>query len=149
MENKTINPQQAQTTLTIIWFALLFSQFLFVGLVYVVRPELMAIDTNKPLLGDNALILGIISLTAVSNLVFGFAQRRKFLAQSVAEQKVELVQTGMIIGIALCESVSLFGVLLALAFNYQYFFIFSAIGIIGTILYFPKPGDIRAASYKI
>jgi hypothetical protein len=48
----------------------------------------------------------------------------------------------------LCEAISLLGVALAFAFSYQYFFLWFALGILGTILHFPKRDNLVAASYK-
>jgi len=77
-----------------------------------------------------------------------FVLRKRFINQAINEQKLQLVQTAMIIGCALCESITLFGVVLAFAQNYQYFFLWFALGILGIILHFPRRENLIAASYK-
>jgi hypothetical protein len=59
------------------------------------------------------------------------------------------VQTAMIIGCALCESISLFGLLLVFLEGYQYFFLWFALAILGFVLHFPRRENLIAASYKI
>jgi hypothetical protein len=59
-----------------------------------------------------------------------------------------MVQTGLIIAVALCEASSLFGLTLAFAFDYQYFFLWIILGILGIALHFPRRSELHAASYK-
>jgi hypothetical protein len=148
MQNQNINAEQAYRTLVIIWAALLMSQFLFLVIIYVVKPEVFRFDFSKPLLGENAVF--IIALTGISvlNFAMSLVLRKKFLSQSIAEQKIPLVQTAMISGCALCESISLFGLLLVFQQSYQYFFLFFALAILGFILHFPRREHLIAASYK-
>lgn len=143
-----LNAEQSYKTLLIIWAALLFSQFMFVVVIWFAKPELFKFDFSQPLLGDNAMIVGLFAILSLSDIVISFIIRKKTLERSVAEQSIPLVQTAMIIGCALSEAISLFGVMLAFAFNYQYFFFFSILGVIGILLHFPRRDDVHAASYK-
>ncbi|MBL8180127.1 MAG: hypothetical protein JNL64_00780 [Blastocatellia bacterium] len=140
--------EQSYRTLLIIWAALLFSQFMFVVLIWFSKPELFKFDFSQPLLGDNAVIVGVFAMLSFSDIVISLILRKKTLERSVAEQSIPLVQTAMIIGCALSEAISLFGVMLAFAFNYQYFFVFSILGVIGILLHFPRRSDVHAASYR-
>lgn len=142
------NVEQSYKTLLIIWTALLFSQLMFVVLIWFVKPELFKFDFSQPLLGDNAMIVGLFAMLSVSDIVISLILRKKTLERSVAEQSIPLVQTAMVIGCALCEAISLFGVLLAFIFSYQYFFIFSIVGAIGVMLHYPRRDDVHAASYR-
>lgn len=148
MRNGKINPEQAYTTLVIIWFALLVSQGLFVLVIFFARPELFRFDFTQPLLGNNAVVIGVLSLISLSSLVTSFVLRRRFLAQAIDEQKVELLQTALIAGCSACEVVSFIGILLAFLFSYQYFFFFSILGIAGTALHFPLRDNVHAASFR-
>lgn len=142
------NAEAAYKNLLIIWAALLFSQILFVGMIWFIKPELFKFDFSQPIFGDNAIVVGLLAMLSVSDLAISLILRKKTLERSVAEQSIPLVQTAMIIGCALCEAISLFGVMLAFAFNYQYFFLFSILGVIGILLHFPRRSDVHAASYK-
>lgn len=148
MSNENINVEEQYKTMTILWFALLFSQIMFLVVLFFVKPEIYRLDFSKPLLGENAPVVLALAFLSVSTVAASFVLRKKFLAQAVSEQKTELVQTALIVGCALCEAASLFGLVAAFAFSYQYFFLFFALGIGGTILHFPKRENLIAASYK-
>jgi len=148
MQNPNPNIEGQYKTLAIIWLALLASQAMFLVIIFFVKPEVLRFDLSKSPLGDNAMITIVFALLAISNLVLSFVLSRKYLNQAISERKTALVQTAVIIGCALCEAVSLFGFVLAFAFSYQYFFLWFALGILGTILHFPKRDHLIAAGYK-
>lgn len=148
MQNEKINPEGAYGKLLTIWASLLMSQFMFVVIVFFTKPELFKFDLTKPLLGENAVIVIALAAVSLADLVVSIVLHKKFVERSVTEQNIGLVQTGMIVGCAMAEAISLFGLILAFIFNYQYFFVFSILGIIGILLHFPKRGDVHAASYK-
>lgn len=139
----------------IIWAALLMSQVMFVALVFITRPELFRFDFSQPMLGPSwrptgssaAVIIGF-AVAAVTAVLFSFAFRKRLNERAVAEQNPAHVQSGLIIALALCEASSLFGLTLAFAFDYQYFFLWIALGILGMILHFPKRDHLHAAAYK-
>lgn len=135
-------------TLVILWFALLMSQIMFLVVIFFTKPEVFRFDFSKPILGENAVIVIVFAVLALANFGLAFVMKKRSYEQSVAEQKVALVQTGLIIACALCEAISLLGMVLAFAFSYQYFFLWFALGILGIILHFPRRDDVIAASYK-
>lgn len=135
-------------TLVVIWAALLMSQALFLILVYVVRPELLSIDRAEPPFGDQPLIIAVFALAALVLLGLSFIFRRQYIARSVIDRDASCVQTGLVLGCALCEGVSLLGVVLAFAFEYQYFFLWVAAGLFGILLHFPRKGNLDAVSFK-
>jgi hypothetical protein len=148
MQNENPRISAQYQTLFIVWVSLLISQLLFLLLVYIIKPELLSFDFTQPLVGENAIVVGIFALLALSAVAASFFFRKRDVERGIAEQKVEHVQTGMIMGCALCEVSSLLGLMLAFAFDYQYFFLWMGLGIIGTLLHIPKKSDIIAASYK-
>jgi len=148
MENDKLNPEQTYKTMMIVWFAILMSQIMFVFIIFVVKSELFRFDFSGPLLGSNPPVVLIAAGISIITLIASFVLKKKFLAQAVAEQKVALVQTATIVGCAFAEVSSLLGLMLAFAFDFKLFFVFSAFGIIGTLLHFPKRDDAHAASYK-
>jgi F0F1-type ATP synthase membrane subunit c/vacuolar-type H+-ATPase subunit K len=148
MQNEKPEIAGQHQTMIVLWAALLMSQFLFLLMVFLIKPELLKFDFSKPLLGDDAVIIGIFALLAVAAVGASFVLRKQNVDKAITEQKVAHVQTGLIIGCALCEASSLLGLMLAFAFDYQYFFFWIALGIIGMLLHFPKRNDIIAANYK-
>lgn len=148
MQDEKINPEQAYRTLVIIWFALFMSQVLFLVVIFIAKPEVFKFDFTKPLLGENAVIVIVFAVLALVNLVLSFVMKKRSFAEAAAKQNIAFVQTGLIIACALCEAISLLGVVLAFAFSYQYFFLWFAFGILGIILHFPRRDAVIAASYK-
>ena len=148
MSEQRTDPEQAYKVFMTVWMALLVSQFLLAGVAFLARPELLRFDLTQPLLGENAVVIGVLALVSISVLAASFVLRGNFTSQGIDQQKVELVQTGLIVGCSLCEAVSLIGVFLAVAFTYQYFFLFSLLGIVGTVLHFPKRDDVHSATFR-
>lgn len=148
MENQKINVEQMYRGLSMIWFALVFSQFLFLLIAYIVKPNLFRFEFSQPFLGENTIIVLIFILVAFTNIAISFFLRKKYAAQAVAEQNVNYVQTAMITGCALCEAVSIFGLMLAFVADYQYFFLWSILGIGATLFHFPRRDELIAATYK-
>ncbi len=148
MKDEKINLEQFYRTLAIIWFALFVSQFLFLLVVFFVKPELFRFDFSQPLLGKYAPVIIIFALAAFFNIAISFFLKKKYLNQAVAEQNVHFVQTAMIVGCAMCELVSLFGLMLALVADYPYFFLWFILGIGSTIFHFPRRDNVIAANHQ-
>ncbi len=146
MQNSNVEGQYQ--TLAVIWFALLASQLMFLVLLFFVKREIYNFDFSKPLLGESAPIIVAFAVLGLLTVLLSFILRKKLLNYAVNNQKPALVQTALIVGCALCETATLFGLVLAFAFNYQYFFFWFALGIGGIILHFPKRENLIAASYK-
>lgn len=134
--------------MVVIWAALLVSQLLFVLMLVLTKPNLFRFDFSKPIAGaSGAMVLGF-AVAAVTAVGFSFAFRKRLNERAVAAQDTGQVQSGLIIALALCEASSLFGLTLAFAFDYQYFFLWIGLGVLGMILHFPKRDELHAASYK-
>lgn len=139
--------EQYQTQV-VIWAAILISQAMLIVVLFFTKKELFEFRFDQPVSGQSgAMILGfaVVALTCVG---FSFAFKRRFLERAVEQQESKLVQTGLIIALALCEASSLIGMSLAFAFDYPYFFAWFILGITGTLLHFPRQNDLLAAGYK-
>jgi hypothetical protein len=148
MQNPDPRTAGQYQTMMVLWAALLMSQFLFVLLIFITRPKLFTFPPAGPLLGENALIVLALGLAALTSVAVSFFLRKQNVERGIATQNVGLIQSGLITGCVLCEVSSLLGVVLAFAFNYQYFFLWIALGIFGMLLHFPRRGDIEAANFK-
>lgn len=135
-------------TLVVIWAALLFSQVLFVGMLVFTKPNLFRFDFSaSPLEPSAPMILGF-GVAALTCVALSFAFKRRLYERAVEEQNPTQVQSGLVIALALCEASSLFGLVLAFAFDYPYFFLWFAVGVVGMLLHFPRQNDLLAAGYK-
>ncbi len=135
-------------TLATIWFILLLSQFMFLGVVFAIKGEVFQPDLSQPLLGSEPVIVAMFAVLAVTNFFLSFVFRKRSIDQAVAEQKISYVQTGLVIGCALCESISILGVVLAVVFSYPYFYAWFVLGVVGIFLHFPRRKDLLAAAYQ-
>ena len=124
------------------------SQIMFIVMLFFTKDELFQFRFDQPITGQSgAMILGF-AVAAITCVGFSFAFKRRFFERAVAEQNPELVQSGMIIALALCEASSLIGMCLAFAFDYQYFFAWFILGIAGMLFHFPRQDALLAAGYK-
>jgi len=135
-----INVDARHRTALIVWFAILMSlSMMFVLTLVIERP---AADRN-----DNTL-LWVFAAFSIFPLLLSFVIKRKLLAQSVREQQPGLVQTAMIVAVALCESVGIFGLLIYFTTATRYYYVFFIVGVIGILLHMPRRDQLLAASYK-
>ncbi len=148
MTKEKVSTEAIYKNLIMIWLALFMSQFMFLVIVYFVEPSVFNFDFSKPFLDENSLIIIIFALAAVFNLALSFALKKKFIDQAISEQNVAFVQTAMVVGCALCETVTLFGFMLAFIAAYQYFFAWFALGIFGTLFHFPLRKNVLDASFR-
>ncbi len=139
------NIEQNYRTLTILWFSFLMSHFMFCVVLYFSKPELFKLNLSQDLFHPMALILGFI---AIMNLGLSFVFRGTYLQESIEKQNPLTVQTALIMALAFCESISIFGLVLAFSISYPLFFVWFAVGILGAILHFPRRNWLIDASYK-
>lgn len=147
MENQTV--KQEYRTLLLIWFVLLFSQAMFLIVLFTSKPEVFSFDSSVPASDErNSIYVIVFAVLALTNLAISFVIKNRCVQQAIEKQDIQYVRLGLIIGCAFCESISVMGMILAFAFAYHYFFLWFGLGITGIILHFPKHGNLVAASYK-
>lgn len=132
----------------ILWSAFLISQSVFFMVLYTAKPDLFKFDFSKPFLGENFIIVAVFGMMAIMNLFIGMFLRIQSVEKAIDEQNPHLLQTGLLIGLAFCESLSILGLVLAFAFDYQYFFLWFILAIIGMFLHFPRRQNYHNASFK-
>lgn len=146
MENKP-NIEVLHKNMAIIWLALFSSQVIFLIVSFVVKPELLRFDLGAPVLGGEPVVIAIFGFLALTLIAASFVMKSNFNNRAVTEQQPALVQTGMIVACAMCEAASLFGLVLAFSYSYQYFFAFIAAAMAGMAFHFPSRTSLMNASY--
>lgn len=135
-------------TLVILWAAMLMSQVLLLFVAFMTKRELFDFRFDQPITGQSGpMILGF-AVVALTCVFFSFAFKKRFFERAVEQQEPQLVQTGLVIALAFSEASTIFGLCLAFAFDYQYFFAWFALGILVMLLHFPRQNDLLAAGYK-
>lgn len=142
------NVEQLYRTNKVLWSVFLISQSVFFMVLYVVKPALFQFDFGKPFAGDNLIIVAIFGLMAIFNLFVGLFLRIQTVQRAIDEQNPQMLQTGLILGLAFCESLSILGLVLAFAFDYQYFFLWFILAIIGMFLHYPKRQNYHDANFR-
>jgi uncharacterized membrane protein len=144
--NKNIEP--LYRTNLILWAAFLMSQFLFLAVIFFAKKELFNFDFTKSPLGKEPVVILIIGMIALFNFALSFYMNSQMTNEAIKLQRPAGIQTAQILAYALCESISIFGVVLAFIFDYPYFFVLFGLAILGIILHFPKRDSLMATAYK-
>ncbi len=142
------NTEFQYRTSMVLWSAFLIAQSTFFLILYTTKPELFKFDFSQPFLGANFVVVAIFGLIAIMNLFISLFLRFQAVQNAIDEQQPKLLQTGLIVGCAFCESISILGLVLGVAFNYPYFFAWFFLGTIGMLFHFPKRQNFRDASFK-
>jgi F0F1-type ATP synthase membrane subunit c/vacuolar-type H+-ATPase subunit K len=139
-------------TLVIVWLVLITAQIAIIGAVMSFRGKAFEINAGfGPFGAEPAIVVGA-AIFALTNLVISFVMRQKALEQAIAEQNIRFVQTAVVFGGAFCESISIIGLVLAVAFGYEFFYLWFALGLAGIFFHFPRRRHLidasRAATLK-
>lgn len=125
----------------ILWGAITGSCVLLFALTRFVAPQ-SAVNGNSDVV--------TLALLVMSFTMFGlsFVLKKKTLEQAVHRQNVAGVQTALIIALALCEAICLFGLAAFFALHSPYYYAFFIIGAIGLLLHFPRRSHLYDASHR-
>lgn len=122
--------------LRIIWLVILASLVAIFVVTRIVKPEQP--DALREL-------FWILLAVGVGNFGASFFLKHKMLKQAVEKRKPELVMSAYIVGLALCESIGLFGLLAHLITGVEYYYFFFVLSGFGILLHKPQRADILAA----
>jgi NADH:ubiquinone oxidoreductase subunit 2 (subunit N) len=125
----------------ILWFALLSSVVVYFLVSLVIqRPN--GDD------GENRTLTFVLTVAGTFTVIVSTALKQRFLARSVDQQRLELVQTGYIVALALCEFAALLGLVDRMVTGNRYYYVLFVIALIGMALHWPRRDHLLAASYK-
>ena len=138
-----INPQEAEAKVAaryrvflVLWIGILMSVVLFLVLALAVASTGVA----NPMLTYSLVGIGLV-VVIVSVLL-----KQRLVKQAIERREIQSLQSAYIIGMALCESAALFGLLdhFVTGSNISWFsFLFA---LTGMVLHFPKKDHLRAVS---
>ena len=139
MKQVSENLEARYRIMLVIWVAMVVS----VGALFAIT-KFMPMPENK----NNTAIVLMLSAVALFELALSFILKKRFLDQAIAKQDPVLVQTAMIIAVALCEAICLFGLVSFFAFASPYYYVFFILGGLGMLLHFPKRSHLHDTAYK-
>lgn len=133
MEDRKPQFSDALLVFKIIWIIVLVSQFLLLLMTYFVIPEFMSGNGT-----ENQFVSYVLSGLAATALVASFIIRAVLVPMAKKHRTFWLILLAAFLGIALCEAITLFGLMSAFVTRFPYFYIFFIVGIAGTVLHFPS-----------
>ncbi|MGQ0760876.1 MAG: hypothetical protein ACT4OT_02480 [Acidobacteriota bacterium] len=138
------NPQQIDArvearhrTLLFLWFGILMSMSLFLGLTLFVPG-----NTPEP---NPALSFGLLG-AAFMMVILSVLIKLRIVQRAIEKRDAALLQTGYVAGFALCEAAALWGVIDHFVTGSSYYYFSFALGALGMLLHFPKKDHVRAAT---
>jgi F0F1-type ATP synthase membrane subunit c/vacuolar-type H+-ATPase subunit K len=138
-------------TLLVTWLALLMSQIVFLVVAYVIKPELWSSRylsaTFSELAGPKPLIIIVFAASALVFFLLSQAIARQHMRRAVRDRDATCLQTGLVIGCALSEISSILGLMLAIFWQYPYFYLWIALGTLGILMNFPRRSNLTAAAF--
>lgn len=137
------NPQQMEArvearhrTLLFLWFGILMSMSLFLGLTLFVPS-----DNTEP---NTTLSFALIGAAFMVVILSVFIKLR-VVQRAIEKRDAAILQTGYIVSFALCEAAALWGVIDHFVAGSSYYYFSFALGLLGMLLHFPKKDHVRAA----
>jgi O-antigen/teichoic acid export membrane protein len=124
----------------IIWLAILFSVCMFFFVTMMIE-----VPADR---SDDPLLVWILLAVGVSTIILSFVLRRRFREQAIEKQNPGLLQTGLIIGLSLCELAGMFGMFVFFVNGTPLYYLFFILSALGILLHMPRQDHIRAATFR-
>jgi hypothetical protein len=92
----------------------------------------------------------VLALLVMSFTIFAlsFVLKKKTLEQAIHRQNPAGVQTALIIALAMCEAICLFGLVAFFAFASPYYYAFFIIGAIGLLMHLPRRSHLHDTFHR-
>jgi hypothetical protein len=94
------------------------------------------------------IFLGPLLLVSLISLFFSFLLRKRFFVRAANEQRADMIQTGVIIGFALCEAAAILGLVAIFLTGNALSFVILAVAATGILLHFPRREQLLGAYFK-
>ena len=139
---KTVKIEVRYRIMTVLWVSFLVTMLVFALVAFLIQPPEVAAG------GDNTTLVTVLFAMGISTVIASFVVKKIFLTRAANEQRVEMVQTGLIVALVLCEMAGIFGLLAHFATHHPYSYLLFAVGALGMLLHFPRRAHLLAASYR-
>ena len=138
------NPQQIEAKvearhriMLFLWFAILMSMSLFLGLTVFVPSS-----NPEPNTTLSFLLIGAAFMLVVGSVLI----KLRVVQRAIEKRDAAMLQTGYIVSFALCESAAIWGLVDHFVTGANYYYLSFALGVLGMLLHFPKKDHVRAAT---
>ena len=99
--------------------------------------------------GSNLALVAVFLAMGLAAVAASFVLKRSFFNKAAEGQRPEVVQTGLVIALVLCEVAALFGMTALFVTGSRYSYALFALGAAGILAHFPRREPLLAASYKL
>jgi F0F1-type ATP synthase membrane subunit c/vacuolar-type H+-ATPase subunit K len=124
-------------TLLFLWFGILMSMSLFLGLTMFVPNQ-----NPEPNSTLSFVFIGLAFMGVMGSILI----KRRVVQSAIEKRDSAMLQTGYILGFALCESAALWGVIDHFVAGSRYYYFSFVLGLLGMLKHFPKKDHVRAAT---
>jgi len=142
---ETVTPQEIESRVAaryvvflILWFALLMSVMIFLGIVLIMGSQ----GTANPMLSYALLGVGVMTV------IGSFLLKQQLTRKAIGNYDAAALQSAHITSLALCEAAALFGLLDRFVTASNTSWLLFAVAIMGILLHFPRKDPLRAVSYR-
>jgi F0F1-type ATP synthase membrane subunit c/vacuolar-type H+-ATPase subunit K len=136
------NPDAQLRVMRILWVVFLITIGLFVLVTYVSRPPA---ETVAEMRQENQAVLLVCAALGLSSVAASFVAKASFYRRAAEQRRPEVLQTGFILAMALCESAVLFGLVGVFITRNDYAYGLFALGALGELLHFPGRDQVLSA----
>jgi hypothetical protein len=136
-------------TLFTLWFAICMSVLLFLVLVQFTPVKINVQHSACPdCLPFGARLSLVLNSLAIVPLGISFLIKQRLLAQAIALQKIDMVQSAYVVAFALCEASALLGLLDHFINGSPLYYVGFIFAGLGMLLHFPRKQHLLDASQK-
>lgn len=127
-------------TMRILWLSLFLSVVIYYALTLFVK--------HPPNAQSNDILFPVLVAIALPTILISVLVKHKIITRAIELQRVQLVQQGYIVALALAEVPALLGLLAYFATDNRYYPILFIIAVGGQLLHFPRRDHVISASFK-
>jgi hypothetical protein len=138
------NPEQMEArvearhrTLLFLWFGILMSMSLFLGLTLFVPSS-----TAEPKTTLSFAFMGAAFMVVILSVLI----KLRVVQRAIEKRDAAMLQPGYVAAFALCEAAALWGVIDHFVTGSSYYYFSFALGLLGMLVHFPKKDHVRAAT---
>ena len=131
-------------TMRILWAAFVASVGLYALVAYLAAPVNEAGGAG----GEESPLIYIFFALGLSSIAASYLLRQNFYGKAERERQPALVQTGLIVALALCEVAALLGLVALFALGNPLAYSLFVLAVVGQLLHFPRRDQLLAASHK-
>jgi F0F1-type ATP synthase membrane subunit c/vacuolar-type H+-ATPase subunit K len=121
----------------IVWFSLMMSISIFLVITTMIPSK-----TAEPNTTLSFALIGVAFTVVIASILI----KQRFVQRAIEKRDAAMLQTGYIIGFALCESAALWGLVDHFVTGSSYYYLSFALALLGMLLHFPKKDHVRAAT---